>query len=92
VSIIWFTKLPNLLEWLVPFWLEGLVPFWLVLILLVPKTNLCLWGKEAQTPMMPGTKTSPSEDVKCVAWNQQVRRVLLFILRIDFIVAPFGSW
>ena len=40
-------------------------------------SEIFIWDlNKPQTPMMPGAKSQPAEDVKCIAWNKQVQHIL----------------
>lgn len=41
------------------------------------ESEIYIWDlNNITTPMTPGTKTQPFEDVQCVAWNRQVQHIL----------------
>ena len=41
------------------------------------ESEIFIWDmNKPQTPMTPGAKSQPLEDVRCVAWNRQVQHIL----------------
>lgn len=41
------------------------------------ESEIYIWDlNNFETPMTPGSKSQPSEDVSCVAWNRQVQHIL----------------
>ncbi|XP_006885334.1 PREDICTED: protein transport protein Sec31A isoform X7 [Elephantulus edwardii] len=41
------------------------------------ESEICIWDlNNFATPMTPGAKTQPPEDISCVAWNRQVQHIL----------------
>lgn len=41
------------------------------------ESEIFIWDmNKPQTPMTPGAKSQPAEDVRCVAWNKQVQHIL----------------
>ena len=41
------------------------------------ESEIFIWDmNKPATPMMPGAKSLPAEDVKSVAWNRQVQHIL----------------
>ena len=41
------------------------------------ESEIFIWDlNKPQTPMTPGAKSQPPEDVRCVAWNRQVQHIL----------------
>ncbi|XP_070613047.1 protein transport protein Sec31A isoform X1 [Erythrolamprus reginae] len=41
------------------------------------ESEIYIWDlNNFETPMTPGTKTQPPEDISCIAWNRQVQHIL----------------
>ena len=41
------------------------------------ESEIFIWDmNKPATPMMPGAKSQPAEDVRAVAWNRQVQHIL----------------
>lgn len=51
------------------------------------ESEILIWDlNNTTTPMMPGTKTQPAEDIQSVGWNQQVQHILASVFSSRCIV------
>uniref|UniRef100_A0A6B2EKZ1 Protein transport protein Sec31A n=1 Tax=Phlebotomus kandelakii TaxID=1109342 RepID=A0A6B2EKZ1_9DIPT len=51
------------------------------------ESEILIWDlNNTATPMTPGAKTNPSEDVQCVSWNRQVQHIMASVFSSRCIV------